>query len=66
MNRKVVIASAIFIMVLLFINIIFQSFSLADIEKSKQSGNNRWLEVENIIMDIEKRVENLEKNQRGY
>lgn len=62
MNRKVVIISTIFILVLLFINMIFQAVSLLNIEKSKQSGNNRWLQVENIIIDLEKRVENIEKN----
>lgn len=60
MNRKIVIASTIFIMVLLFINIIFQFFSLIDIEKSKQSGNDRWLQVENRIISIERRLEKIE------
>lgn len=65
MNRKIVIASTIFIMVLLFINIIFQFFSLIDIEKSKQSGNDRWLQVENRIISIERRLEKIE-SIRGY
>lgn len=64
MNRKVVIISTIFIMVLLLVNIIFQSVSLIDIEKSKRSGNNRWRQVENRIISIEKRLEKIE-NIRG-
>lgn len=64
MNRKVVIISIIFIMVLLLVNIIFQSVSLIDIEKSKRSGNDRWLQVENRIISIEKRLEKIE-NIRG-
>lgn len=64
MNRKVVIISTIFIMVLLLVNIIFQSVSLIDIEKSKRSGNDRWLQVENRIISIEKRLEKIE-NIRG-
>lgn len=64
MNRKVVIISTIFIMVLLLVNIIFQSVSLIDIEKSKRSGNDRWLQVENRILSIEKRLEKIE-NIRG-
>lgn len=64
MNRKVVIISTIFIMVLLLVNIIFQSFSLIDIEKSKRSGNDRWLQVENRILRIEERIEKIE-NIRG-
>lgn len=65
MNRKVVIISTIFIMVLLLVNIIFQSVSLIDIEKSKRSGNDRWLQVENRIISIERRLEKIE-NIRGY
>lgn len=64
MNRKVVIISTIFIMVLLLVNIIFQAVSLIDIEKSKESGNNRWRQVENRIISIEKRLEKIE-NIRG-
>lgn len=64
MNRKVVIISTIFIIVLLLVNIIFQSVSLIDIEKSKESGNNRWRQVENRIISIEKRLEKIE-NIRG-
>lgn len=64
MNRKVVIISTIFIMVLLLVNIIFQSVSLIDIEKSKRSGNDRWRQVENRIISIEKRLEKIE-NIRG-
>lgn len=64
MNRKVVIISTIFIMVLLLVNIIFQSVSLIDIEKLKESGNNRWRQVENRIISIEKRLEKIE-NIRG-
>ena len=59
MNRKVVIISTIFIMVLLLVNIIFQSVSLIDIEKSKRSGNDRWLQVENRILRIEERIEKI-------
>lgn len=64
MNRKIVIISTIFIMVLLLVNIIFQSVSLIDIEKSKRSGNDRWLQVENRILRIEERIEKIE-NIRG-
>ena len=64
MNRKVVIISTIFIMVLLLVNIIFQSVSLIDIEKSKRSGNDKWLQVENRILRIEERIEKIE-NIRG-
>lgn len=64
MNRKIVIISTIFIMVLLLVNIIFQSVSLIDIEKSKRSGNDRWLQVENRILRIEERIEKTE-NIRG-
>ena len=60
MTRKIVITSSIFMLILLFANMVFQAVSLIDIEKSKQSGNNRWKQVENRIINMEERIENLE------
>ena len=64
MTRKIVIIISILILILLFANMVFQVASLIDIEKSKESGNNRWRQVENRIINIEERLENIE-NIRG-
>lgn len=66
MQRVVVIVMAVIIMILLFANIVYQSISIISIEKSKQSGNNRWFEVENRIMSIEDRVLKVEEHLGYY
>lgn len=64
MTRRIIITISIFMLILLFANMVFQAVSLIDIEKSKESGNNRWRQVENRIISIEKRLEKIE-NIRG-
>lgn len=61
MTRKIVITISIFILILLFANMVFQAVSLIDIEKSKQSGNERWLQVENRIVSLEEKVNKIYK-----
>lgn len=61
MNRKIVIITTIFILVLLFINMVYQSIGLVNIEKSKKSGNERWLQVENRIVSLEEKVNKIYK-----
>lgn len=60
MNRKIVIIVSILMLVLLFVNMIYQYIGLRDIEKSKQSGNDRWLQVENRIVSIEEKVNKID------
>ena len=60
MNRKIVIIASILMLVLLFVNMIYQYIGLRDIEKSKQSGNDRWLQVENRIVSIEEKVNKID------
>lgn len=61
MTRKIVITISIFMLILLFANMVFQAVSLIDIEKSKQSGNERWLQVENRIVSLEEKVNKIYK-----
>lgn len=60
MNRKMVIIVSILILVLLFINMVYQYIGLVDIEKSKKSGNDRWLQVENRIVTLEEKVNKID------
>lgn len=60
MNRKIVIIASILMLVLLFVNMIYQYIGLRDIEKSKQSGNDRWLQVENRIVSIEEKINKID------
>lgn len=60
MNRKIVIIVTIIILILLFINMVYQYVGLIDIEKSKKSGNDRWLQVENRIVTLEEKVNKID------
>ena len=67
MNKrdKVIIAGLIFVLVILAFNIIETIIQGIDYEKRKASGNERWLQVENRILQTEERInvfeEELEK-----
>ena len=60
-RNKVVIISLILVLVFLFINMISTIATTIDYEKRKDSGNERWLQVENRILQTEEKVETLEK-----
>ena len=58
---KVMIAGLILILVFILINM-FSTFStMNDYEARKQSGNDRWLQVENRILQTEEKVNRLEE-----
>lgn len=58
---KVMIAGLILILVFILINM-FSTFStMSDYETRKQSGNDRWLQVENRILQTEEKVNRLEE-----
>lgn len=58
MNKrdKVIIAGLIFVLVILAFNIIETIIQGIDYEKRKASGNERWLQVENRILQTEERI----------
>ena len=62
---KVIIIGLIFVLVILAFNIIETIIQGIDYEKRKASGNERWLQVENRILQTEERInvfeEELEK-----
>ena len=58
-NKKGTIIG-ILIIVLLILSFIHNLQETISIEKSKQSGNERWKQVEQRIINIENRVEVLE------
>ena len=62
MNRKdkVIILGLIFVLVVLAFNIISSINQTLDYEKKKDSGNKRWLQVENRILQTEEKVKELE------
>ena len=60
-RNKVMLVYLIVVLVFLFINMISTIWTTIDYEKRKDSGNERWLQVENRILQTENKVETLEK-----
>lgn len=58
---NVVIISLIIILIFLFLNIISTIFTFIDYEKGKESGNERWKQVENRILQTEEKMKKLEE-----
>ena len=60
-RNKVVIVSLILVLVFLFVNMISTIATTIDYEKRKESGNDRWKQVEERILQTENKVDTLEK-----
>ena len=58
---KVMIAGLILILVFILINIFSTVHTMYDYEARKESGNERWLQVENRILQTEEKVNKLEE-----
>ncbi len=58
---KIVVFSAIFILVLLIIGMGQSILQNIDYNQRKDSGNERWLQVENRILQTEEKVNKLEE-----
>lgn len=58
---KVMIIGLILILVFIIINIFSTVHTMYDYEERKQSGNDRWLQVENRILQTEDKVKQLEE-----
>lgn len=58
---KVMITGLIIILVFMLINIFSSVHTMYDYEARKESGNERWLQVENRILQTEDKVKQLEE-----
>lgn len=58
---KVVVVGLILILIFITINIFSTVNTMSDYEQRKESGNNRWKQVENRILQTEEKVNILEK-----
>lgn len=58
---KVVVAGLIIVLVFIAVNIFSTIHTMSDYEQRKQSGNDRWKQVENRILETENKVNYLEK-----
>ena len=62
-DRRIIIL--ILLLVILTVDFIITLYDKIDYEKRKESGNERWRQVETIINDIDNRVKELEENARN-
>lgn len=63
---KIVIIGLIFVLIVLGFNIISSINQTLDYEKRKDSGNDRWLQVENRIIQSEEKVNKLEEEIKNW
>lgn len=56
---KIFVVGLIIVLIILFINIIYSVYEFFDYQSRVQSGNDRWLQVEERIIKIEKEVDSL-------
>ena len=63
---KVMITGLIIILVFMLINIFSSVHTMYDYEARKESGNERWLQVENRILQTEDKVKQLEEEIEAW
>ena len=63
---KVMIIGLIIILIFMLINIFSTVHTMYDYEVRKESGNERWLQVENRILQTEEKVNRLEEEIEAW
>ena len=58
---KVVVVGLILVLIFIIINIFSTLHTMSDYEARKESGNDRWKQVENRILQTEEKVNSLEE-----
>ena len=66
MKDKIIITGLIFVLVILAFNFVETIIQALDYEKRKNSGNERWFQVENRILQTEEKVNNLEEEIKKW
>ena len=62
---KIIINLAIIVFMLLLGNLFVSVRQEIDYNRRKESGNDRWLQVENRILQIEEKVNEVQKDGRN-
>ena len=58
---KVVVAGLLIVLLFIIVNIFSTLHTMDDYEARKESGNERWKQVENRILQTEEKVQQLEE-----
>ena len=59
---KVVVSGLILVLIFIILNIFSTINTMSDYEARKESGNERWKQVENRILQTEEKVNKLEED----
>lgn len=62
---KFIIAGLIIVLLFILVNIFSTVHTMNDYEERKESGNDRWRQVENRILQTEEKVNRLEEQLNG-
>ena len=63
---KIIIVTTIVILIMLIFNFIETIYQSVDYEERKDAGNDRWLQVENRILQTEEKVNKLEEEIKNW
>ena len=63
---KIIIAGLILALIFIIINIFSTVHTMSDYEQRKESGNDRWKQVENRILETEEKVQQLEEEIKEW
>lgn len=68
MERKdrVIVIGLIFVLIFIIINVFTTLHTMDDYEARKESGNERWKQVENRILQTEEKVNTLEEEIEAW
>ena len=58
---KVMVAGLVIVLLFIIVNIFSTVHTMSDYEQRKESGNERWKQVENRILQTEEKVNMLEE-----
>ena len=66
MSNKFVIGGLVIVLFFLLINIFTTFNTMSDYEQRKESGNDRWLQVENRILQTEEKIKTFEEEMEQW
>lgn len=58
---KIVVTGLVLVLIFIIINIFSTLNTMSDYEARKESGNERWKQVENRILQTEEKIQQLEE-----
>ena len=63
---RVIVTGLVLLLVFIIINIFSTMHTMNDYEARKESGNDRWKQVENRILQTEEKVNSLEEEIKSW